>query len=135
MPVYNNNNKTFQEFTDYYSCTVINIKNMERIKAHLNSGTNTQTRGSRIISYTTTLAIATPSVDNTTAHSHTTTASLAPSNNLNNETRKHLISKGKYFIYFQVRYTSHSCPIKQAAHLKVLEWPIKPTPELENKNA
>jgi hypothetical protein len=41
MPVYNDNNKTFQEFTDYYSYIVINIKNMERIKAHLNSGTNT----------------------------------------------------------------------------------------------
>jgi hypothetical protein len=77
----------------------MNIKNIKRIKAYLNSSTNTYTRGTRVISYTTTLAIATPSIDNTTTYSYTAIASLAPSN-LNNKTRKHLIAKGKYFIYF-----------------------------------
>jgi hypothetical protein len=99
MPVYNNNNKTFQEFTDYCSHTAMNIENMERIKAYLNSSANTQTRGTGATSYTTTLAAATPSVDNATTYSHITTASPAPSN-LDNKTRKHLISKGKCFTCF-----------------------------------
>jgi hypothetical protein len=51
------------------------------------------------MSYTTTLAIATPSIDNSTTYSYTAIASLAPSN-LNNKTRKHLISKGKCFTCF-----------------------------------
>jgi hypothetical protein len=78
---------------------MINIKNIERIKAYLNSSANTYTRGTRVISYTTTLATATPSIDNTTAYSYTTIAFLAPSN-LDNETRKYLIAEGKYFTYF-----------------------------------
>jgi hypothetical protein len=41
MPAYNNNDKTFQEFMDYCSHTVTNIKNIERIKTCLNSSTNT----------------------------------------------------------------------------------------------
>jgi hypothetical protein len=134
MPAYNNNDKTFREFTDYCSHTATNIKNMERIKAHLNSSTNTQTRGTGATSYTTTPAAATPSVNNATTHSRTTTASPAPSN-LDNETRKHLMSEGKCFTCFQVRHTSRSCPMKQAAQLKVLEQPVKPTPAPENKDA
>jgi hypothetical protein len=86
------------------------------------------------MSCATTLAIATPSIDNATTYGRTATASPALSN-LNNKTRKHLMSKGKCFIYFQVRHTSCSCPIKQAAQLKVLEWPVKPTPKPENKDA
>jgi hypothetical protein len=72
------------------------------------------------MSHATTLAAATPSIDNTTTHGCTATASPAPSN-LNNKTRKCLISEGKCFTCFQVRHTSHSCPIKQATQLKVLE--------------
>jgi hypothetical protein len=41
MPAYNDDDKTFREFTDYCSHTVTNIENMERIKACLNSSTNT----------------------------------------------------------------------------------------------
>jgi hypothetical protein len=134
MPAYNDNDKTFQEFIDYCSRTVTNIENMERIKACLNSSANTQTRGTRVISYATTLATATPSVNNATTHGCTATASPAPSN-LDDETRKHLISEGKCFTCFQVGYTSRSCPMKQAAQLKVLKWPVEPTPALENKDA
>jgi Uma2 family endonuclease len=41
MPVYNDDDKTFWEFIDYCSCIVMNIENMERIKACLNSSANT----------------------------------------------------------------------------------------------
>jgi hypothetical protein len=41
MPAYNDDDKTFQEFTDYCSRTVTNIENMERIKACLNGSANT----------------------------------------------------------------------------------------------
>jgi hypothetical protein len=134
MPAYNDNDKTFWEFTDYCSRTVMNIENMERIKACLNGSANTRTRGTGAMSYATTLAAATPSVNNATAYGCTATASPAPSN-LDDETRKRLMSKGKCFICFQVGYISRSCPMKQAAQLKVLEWPVKPTPALENKDA
>jgi hypothetical protein len=134
MPAYNNDDKTFREFMDYCSRTATNIENMERIKARLNGGANTQTRGTGAMSRATTPAAATPSVDNATTHGRTATVSPAPSN-LNNKTRKRLMSEGKCFTCFQVRHTSRSCPMKQAAQLKVLERPVEPTPETENEDA
>ncbi|KAF7183950.1 hypothetical protein CNMCM7691_004440 [Aspergillus felis] len=134
MPAYNNDDKTFREFTDYCSRTATNIKNMERIKARLNSSANACTRGTGVMSRATTLAAAAPSMDNTTACGYTATASPAPSN-LDDETRKRLMNEGKCFTCFQVGHTSRSCPTKQAAQLKVLEQPVKPTPKLENRDA
>jgi hypothetical protein len=134
MPAYNDDDKTFREFTDYCSRTATNIENMERIKARLNGSANTRTRGTGATSRATTPAAATPSVNNATARGRTATASPAPSN-LDDETRKRLMSEGKCFTCFQVGHTSRSCPMKQAAQLKVLERPVEPTPAPENEDA
>lgn len=118
MPAYNDDTKSFREFTDYCNRTATNIENMERIRSRMNNaGGGTRSKGTATTGGTTTQAAKT-NLTTTAAKGRTATPSL------DEETRKRLMVEGKCFHCFKPGHIGPNCPEKRIEQLKVLEQPV-----------
>lgn len=115
MPAYNDDTKSFREFTDYCNRTATNIENMEQICSRMNNASGgTRSKGTATTRGTTTQAAKT-NLTTTAAKGRMATPSL------DEETRKRLMVEGKCFHCFKPGHIGPNCLEKQIKQLQVLE--------------